>query len=59
MAPYNTTQFLLEDREKRVTGDSDGDSFASTAANQQRRSPAHDRYPHFISFAEDSESQPR
>lgn len=26
MAPYNTTQFLLEDREKRVTGDSDGDS---------------------------------
>lgn len=26
MAPYNTTQFLLEDREKRVTADSDGDS---------------------------------
>ncbi|VDK58399.1 unnamed protein product [Anisakis simplex] len=32
MAPYNTTQFLLEDREKRVTVDSDGDSVSGTAA---------------------------
>ncbi|KHN78199.1 Protein HEXIM2 [Toxocara canis] len=30
MAPYNTTQFLLEDREKRVTADSDGDSVSGT-----------------------------
>lgn len=34
MAPYNTTQFLLEDREKRVIADSDGDSVnGATVAN--------------------------
>uniref|UniRef100_A0A0N5AI95 Protein HEXIM1 n=1 Tax=Syphacia muris TaxID=451379 RepID=A0A0N5AI95_9BILA len=30
MAPYNTTQFLLEDRERRVHGDSDGDSVSGS-----------------------------
>uniref|UniRef100_A0A915AX28 Uncharacterized protein n=1 Tax=Parascaris univalens TaxID=6257 RepID=A0A915AX28_PARUN len=47
MAPYNTTQFLLEDREKRVTADSDGDSVngagISSNGNRGFHSPQRDR----------------
>lgn len=36
MAPYNTTQFLLEDHEKRTMPPDIGDSFPAVAAHQRQ-----------------------
>lgn len=47
MAPYNTTQFLLDDREKRIKRDSDSDSVSGSLRTDivhTGRSPVQDRY---------------
>ncbi|MFH4980604.1 hypothetical protein AB6A40_007313 [Gnathostoma spinigerum] len=62
MAPYNTTQFLLEDREKRIVADADVDSticsslahhsLSTTTLEPQSLSPVNDSRRRGVSYSD-------